>query len=217
MSAPTPQIGGPAPTDPQSPGGTPPTTPPAGDGQPQPQPPKPSYQFASQAEAEAAFQNMLKEKQEANREAQTIKAKLKQFEDAQLTEQQKLQRDLEDARAKAQQAILKAAKADVLVMAQQMGFIHPGDAVALIEAKLQIGEDGVASNAKDLLEKLKADRPGYLQSSQPPAPAPGSISPTNPGGAPGAPLFTAAQLEDLDFYAKNRDAIMQARREGRIQ
>jgi multidrug efflux pump subunit AcrA (membrane-fusion protein) len=140
-------------------------------------------------------------------------AKLKAIEDTQLNEQQKLARDLEQAKAEAAAARQRAAKADVKVMAQQLGFVHPDDAVALIEAKLQLDGDGTASNARELLEALKKDRPQYVgQALQIP-----NVSPTNPGSQPGQPFFTKAQLEDFDFAMKNEAAIKQAMREGRVE
>ena len=210
MTVPIQPTQGQAPEGQQPQAGTAPTAPQAGDG---PATPKPSYQFASQQEAEAAFQNMLKEKQAANKEAQDTNKKLKAFEDAQLSEQQKLTRDLEEAKTKAQAALQRAAKADVKILAQQLGFVHPDDAYALIEAKLQLGDDGAATNAKELLEALKVARPQYVgQSLQLP-----SVSPTNPGSTPGQPYFTKAQLEDFDFAMKNDAAIQQALREGRVE
>ncbi len=140
-------------------------------------------------------------------------AKLKAIEDTQLNEQQKLARDLEQAKAEAATARQRAARSDVKVMAHQLGFVHPDDAVALIEAKLQLDGDGTATNARELLEALKKDRPQYVgQALQLP-----NVSPTNPGSTPGQPYFTKAQLEDFDFAMKNEAAIKQAMREGRVE
>jgi hypothetical protein len=209
--------GGPAPTSGQPQAGTPQTAPQAGDGGQQP---KPSLQFKSLEEAESAFERILRDKQQANQEAKTAKDELKKLQDAQKTAEQRAAERL--AELEAQQTTWQREMQELRVaqsverQASKFGIVDTEAAVKLMDwSQLEFDkETGQPTNVEKVLKALVKDKP-YLVG-QTPVGNP-VISPTNPGQQPGLPFFTKAQLQDIEFYEKNKAAIKQAFLDGRYE
>lgn len=176
MTVPTSSDGGQAPTTGQPQAGTPGTAPQAGSSQS-------ASQFKSLEEADAAFQRLLKDKQDANAEAAETKRRLKQLEDAAKTDEQKRAERLAELEAHAstfeqerQQWQLERA---VLSAAPQAG-INPALALRLIDlADVKTNAKGEPTNVPELLAKAIADfklQPGQSAGQ----PAPPNIGASNP-------------------------------------
>lgn len=170
-------VGGQEPTSSQPQAGTPGAAPQAGSSQS-------ASQFKSLEEAEAAFQRLLKDKQEANSEAAETKRRLKQLEDAAKTEDQKRAEHLAELEAHAstfdqerQQWLVERA---VLVAAPQAG-INPALAMRLIDlADVKTNAKGEPNNIPELLAKAIADfklQPGQ-SAGQPALPNIGASNPS---------------------------------------
>jgi hypothetical protein len=118
---------------------------------------QPSSQFSSVAEAEAAFQRAIKDRQEADREAQKLRQRLKQIEDSQKTDEQKRVERLQELEAshstieqERQQWRLERA---VLSAAPTAG-IDANLALRLIDlADVKFSAQGHPENIPDLLAK----------------------------------------------------------------
>lgn len=85
-------------------------------------------------------------------------------------------------------------------------------ALKLIDSsKIAKGEDGNYSGITEAVESLIKARPYLTNQSQ-------SVgNPSNPGnGSQNPGTFTISQIQNPEFYQKNRDAIMKAQMEGRI-
>jgi hypothetical protein len=60
-------------------------------------------------------------------------------------------------------------------------------------------------------------KPFLVAATEPPPPNRPGTAAANPNrGGPAAGVFTTSQIADRQFWEANRDAIMQAQREGRI-
>lgn len=152
MSGPTSSDSGQAPTTGQPQAGTP-APPQAGD--------KPASQFKSVEEAEAAFQRILKDKQEANNEAAETKRLLKQLQDAQKTDEQKRAERLNELEASSstfeQERQQWRVERAVMLAAPTAG-IDAGLAMRLIDlADVKTNAKGEPTNIPELLTKAIAD------------------------------------------------------------
>lgn len=102
------------------------------------------------------------------------------------------------------------------------GVIDIDGALKLVDkSNITIDESGQVQGLDEALASLKTDRP-YLFTGEntPPAPTPvgAGSNPGNGGGVPGAPMkFKQSQLSDPAFYKANRDAILEAQRNGLIE
>jgi hypothetical protein len=168
------------------------TTPPAGDQQ------TASTQQAAQgstvpvADKPASLEELQrlldaerKDRADANKEAQSMRAKLRQLEQAEaerqkasMTEQERIKAELEEARAErdrlAAQAREIVGKSAVLAAAQKAGVIDPDAVYKLLRDDLQFGDDGTPKDIdKQIAELTKAK--GYLlgQGTNPANPARG--------------------------------------------
>jgi len=117
------------------------------------------------------------------REAAELAAKLKTIEDAQLSETEKLRRELEESRRAAQDAARVMLDAKLLVAASKLGFADPHDALALVD-RSEIGADG--EGIDDALSAVLKAKP-YLRAQAQSAPKQAAGNPA--GGA-------AARLDD---------------------
>lgn len=131
--------------------------------------------------AKAALAQARREAAARRKEAQELAARLKQIEDAQLSETERLRREAEELRARAQEAERRMLDARILVAASKLGFADPNDALALAD-RSAIGEDG--SGIEDALKAVLKAKP-YLKGAQPQA-APQSVG--NPQGGAGGRL-----------------------------
>lgn len=133
------------------------------------------------------------------REAAGYRTKLKEFEDAQLSETDRLKKQVEELSPKATQADRYEQALQAHLDAQRKGL--PAHITALLD-KL---------DAPDQLTWIAENRESLT------APAVSTSSPANPAtGRHGANTFTTSQLNDREFYLKNKDAIIAAMAEGRI-
>lgn len=99
---------------------------------------------------------------------------------------------------------------EVQAHAAKLGIVDPEAAYRLLDlATLEFDDDGAPKGVDKVLQALLRDKP-YLHGQVP-------VGPTNPANpARTAQTFTRSQLRDVAFFEQNKDAIMQAAREGRI-
>lgn len=167
----------------------------------------------------AELARITKELADTRREAAQHRTDLKKFQDAQLTDQQKLEQRATEAEAAAKTYQARIASYEVRLAAQKLGIIDPDLAALAIQAQLEFEADGTPKNAEKLLRELLAAKP-YLAGGAPGAgaaqqqqqrPAAQSGGATNPGAAARTGTFTRDQIANMSpsDYAANRDAIMQ--------
>jgi hypothetical protein len=152
----------------------------------------------------------------------TLAAELKQFKDAQLTEQQKLEQRAAELEKQANQTTeelrQERAHREVERQARKLNLVDEETALALVQSRIEYDDAGKPTNVEALLTQLAKDKPflvgtdaGSAAAARP------SSSAANPNrGASAAGTFTTTQIADRAFYEANRDAILQANREGRI-
>lgn len=143
-------------------------------------------------ELQARLERETKDRQDANREAQGMRKRLKELEDAEaartqatMTEQQKL-----EARATAAEAALAAVqtqlretaiRSSVQATAARMGIVDPDGAYRLLDhAALKLNDSGEPTNTEAALKALLAEKPYLLGQTG------GSSATNNPRGASGA-------------------------------
>jgi hypothetical protein len=136
-------------------------------------------------------------KENAARRIQVTKleASVKAYEDAKLSEAERLANQVATLTAERDNALSVAshriATAELKLAAQTAGFIDPSDAVALIGAgNVLFTDDGEPANTNDLVAALAASKPHLIAA--PAAPAPTGGGPSLPGKASG--LTTSAFL-----------------------
>ncbi len=200
MSGASPQAGGQAPIDPQSPGGTPPqTTPQEGAGE--------QRAYKTLEEAQAAIARLERELERTNREAashrvenKTLKQAQEESERAKRSELENAQRDAAkhqqealEARQKLQELTVRMAIKD---KAAGMGFNDPEDAFLLLMrgGDLEYDDDGTPKNAEKLLKALAESKPYLLKAQGSPSGIP-NVMPAN--GA------RSAQTQKPAFDPKN--------------
>lgn len=145
-----------------------------------------------------------------------LESKVKAEEEAKLTEQERLQKrlaELERKETEYQQLLQgRTLEYEVKLHAARLGVVDPEAAYRLLDVKqIEFDEDGKPVNVEKVMRELIAKKP-YLAGGN------GAMSATNPaqGRISGQQVFTRSQLRDPKFFAANREAIMQAMREGRI-
>lgn len=194
--------------------GTQTETPPAGAGSDGGQEPKSfDADYVNKLRSESAgYRTRLKE----------LEAKVKEHENAQLSETERLQQERDEARTRAETALSTANQrlvaAEARVQAAALGIKPERIGAALRLADLSgvaVGDDGEADGTavKSALEAVLKDLP-ELKAAGVPAPQVGATNPARAQAGTGG--FSRSQLRDPQFYAANKDAIMRAFREGRI-
>jgi hypothetical protein len=172
------------------------------------------------------------EKTQRNRLAQ-LEAAAKRAEDAKLSDQERLQKRVAELESQQQNAA-KAAQEKVLryevqLQAARLNIVDPDAAAKLLDmSQVSYDADGQPQGVEAALAALIDAKP-YLvsatgagsQGARGAAPAtPASASPTNPATrsstATATRRYSQAELTDRDFYLANRDDIIRAQREGRI-
>lgn len=167
---------------------------------------------ALQAEREA--------RKAAERQAKEFAEQLEAIRREQMTDQEKA---LDAARSEAADAARAETAAayerrllEATVKAQAAGrFRDPADALRLLDlTDLPRGDDGVIDETAigAALDQILTEKP-YLGTDQTPQWPAGDGGPQGPEAAR---TFSRAQLRDPEFFAKNREAILLAQREGRI-
>jgi hypothetical protein len=149
------------------------------------------------------------------RKVRELEQKLKQYEEAQLSEQEKLQRrlaELERERAEwernRQETVLRY---EIQLAAQRLGVVDTDAAYRLIDlSEVEFDEEGRPTNVDAVVRGLLQKRPWLAPQS--------GISASNPATASSGAtrMFTRSQLRDPKFFAEHRDEIYRAVAEGRI-
>jgi len=172
---------------------------------------------------DADYVSKLRAEAAAHRkEASELKSKVKEFEDAKLSETERLTKAAQEAQDLARTASEKASqritRALLIAEASTLGFADPADATALIDARsIERDEDGEPTNLEKLLGDLAKAKPYLLggESGTNRSPHVGATNPARTGVRSGS-SFTTSQIADRAFWTANREAIMAAMREGRI-
>ncbi|HZT61000.1 MAG TPA: hypothetical protein VFA21_20515 [Pyrinomonadaceae bacterium] len=152
---------------------------------------------------------LRRENQTLRTRATTAEGKVKEFETAQLSESDRLKKEADDARREADAAKREARNDRIAAVAARLKFADPEDARHFVADDA----DDIEAALKDVLKKKP-----YLAASDATAQTRATpTSPTSPArSATNSVTFTKAQIADRKFWTENRDAIMQAMREGRI-
>lgn len=144
----------------------------AGNGQQQPQAGAPSPQPQPSGQEpkvfdEAYVQSLRQESAGYRTKLQAAEAKLKSFEDAQLTAQQKAEKDATDAKQRAEQLEAKlresSIRAEVAVQSVKLKIVDPDAAFRLLNQKsIEFDEDGQPKNVEAALSALVKEKPFLL-------------------------------------------------------
>lgn len=158
------------------------------------------------------------------KEAETLRARVKEIDDAKLSEQERLTKRAEEAETKLTQAQKhtqdRINRYEVQLQASKLGIVDPDAAVKLLDwDRLEYADDGTPRDVDAALKALLADRP-YLaaapQQQQRPASQASATNGATRQTAPGSRTYARAELDDYAFYSKNREDIQLAYKEGRI-
>lgn len=132
----------------------------------------------------------------ANKEAETLRLRLKDFEDRDKTDSQKLQEERDALRTERDALTLQSLRRDV---AEDKG-LTPAQARRLVGST----REEMESDADDLLESFPKARPSF-----------GSVG-QGQRGESAARVYTQAELNSFAFYQANKTDILLAQKEGRI-
>ena len=169
---------------------------------------------AEQRTFDAAYvQKLRKEAAEYRKRLRELEKALKEKEEAELSEQERLQRRVAEYEARLaeleRERQERTLQYEVKLRAAAMGIVDPDAAWRLLDlAAIEFDEDGMPVNIDEALEALVKAKP-YLRSQAAP-----QVAPTNPPRK--AQVFTRSQLRDPKFFQEHREEIMAALREGRI-
>jgi hypothetical protein len=166
---------------------------------------------------DAAYVKKLRAEAAAHRkEAAEAKAKLKQREDAELSELEKAQKERDEAKATADTANAKVRdallKATATAEAVKLNIIDPELALLAIRDKVTFSDDGEPENVTDVLAQLVKDKPHLVgEKSTPGAGGTG----TNPAGGKGASitaesLRSMSQAQVADLMATDPEGVRKA-------
>lgn len=179
-------------------------------------PPETPAQVVTQPEmtleqALAAIKDLRKEAANYRTKAKELDGLKDAAEAAKLSEVERERKGREQAEAEARQWQARVVNDRLTQAAHKLGIVDPEVAVSLIHDKLEFGDDGLPKNSDEQLRALLKAKP-YLAATQV------VTSVTNGAGgiAGGERRFTSREISDPDFYAKHKQAIYLAIREGRI-
>lgn len=135
----------------------------------------------------------------ANKEAETLRLKLKEFEDRDKTEAQRLQEERDALKAERDQLALDTMRREV---ADEKG-LTPAQARRLVGST----RDELEADAEDILEHfpVKAAQKVF-----------GDVGQGQRGAESAQRIYTVAELNDFAFYQEHKEDILLAQREGRI-
>lgn len=181
-------------------------------------------QEPEQERFDAAYVKQLRAEAAGYRkELRDTQGKLKTFEDAQLTEQERLQKRLQELEGgektwkQERQSI--TTRYEIMLNASKMGIVDPEAAYKLIDqAELKFSDDGRPANIERVLQDLLESKPylrGNATGPQVAVQQPFAMNPARPNAQ--SNTFTQEQIRDPKFYREHRNEIMQAVREGRIR
>lgn len=139
--------------------------------------------------------------QEARTQLEQLQAQLKEYEDAKLTNEEKIQRELEELRSKSTTESTRAREAELSYQVALNAATHGiGDVKAAIKLmdreSLQFDERGRISNLQDALETLKTEYPSLNIASQRQVSAP-NTGVTNPSKSTAPKRYTRADLKGM--------------------
>lgn len=158
------------------------------------------------------------------KEVETLRARVKEIDDAKLSEQERLTKRAEEAETKLTQTQKQTQdrinRYEVQLQASKLGIVDPDAAVKLLDwDRLEYAQDGTPKDVDAALKALLAERP-YLAAQQQQQQRPASQASATNGAtrttAPGSRTYQRAELDDYAFYSKNREDIQLAYKEGRI-
>lgn len=156
----------------------------------------------------------------ANKELATLKAAQQAAIDAQLSKEEQLAKratQLEaerDAERQTRQDVVN--RYEVQLAAHRLGIVDADAAVKLLDwTALDYADDGTPKDIDRALKGLVKERPYLLGTA--PAPAMSATNGATRAQIPGSRTYTQAELNDYGFYARHRDDIVLAMREGRIE
>lgn len=134
--------------------------------------------------------------QKANKEAETLRLKLKDFEDRDKTDAQKLQEERDALKFELENLSLQALRREV---ADEKG-------LTLAQAKRLIGttREEMEADADDLLATFPKTKPVFGDVGQ------------GPRGESAPRIYSRDELNNFAFYQKNKEDILLAQKEGRI-
>lgn len=150
---------------------------------------------------EAGYRTRAQQEAEARL---ALEQELQAYRDAELSAQERLERDLDEARQRAEDAELAASEANLRTeVARHAGDVHDMEDVLNLLDLSQIGWDGTfPTGVQDAVEQLLASKPWLRKQQSTPPPNLGS---TNPGGPrPGATGLTRADLKGMSSEEINR-------------
>lgn len=170
---------------------------------------------ASEKQFDVEYVKKLRgEAAEYRRRLRELEQVVKQYEDAKLSETERLQKRLADLEqeqlAHQQERQERIVRYETMLAASKLGIIDPDAAYRLLDlASLEYNEDGTPKNLEKALRDLTRAKP-YLVGAP-------SNAVTNPAtGQRRAGTFTRQQIADRRFYEQHREEILQAMAEGRI-
>lgn len=181
---------------------------------PEPSEPADAQGAVAEAEQSGVERKLSAEAAAYRRRVRELEAKLKQYEEAQLSETERLQRkisDLERQQAEwdrqRQETVLRY---ETMLAAQRLGIIDPDAAWRLLDlSSVEYDDEGNPTNIEAVLRGLVQKRPWLAGQSAMPASNPAT-------GTAAMRTFTRSQLRDPAFFRQHRDEIMKAVAEGRI-
>jgi hypothetical protein len=165
-----------------------------------------SKEYVEGLRSEAAKHRTEKQAEKADNEA--LRAQLKEYEDAKLSEEDKRNRDFEELKASNATAVAKAREAEINFQVAKAAAVPDNEigdvnaAIKLIDRDtLEFDDNGKITNLQDALATLKAEYPSVVKTGKAvTAPNTGVV---NPGKAPAKPQYTREDLKKLPIETVN--------------
>lgn len=184
-------------------------------------PTSPSEGTEITSEEEPRTAELSRENAKWRRQVRELEAKIKAFEDAQLSEQERTvkERDELAARLASAEADLRNTRIQQAIVAEaaRQQIVDPEAASMFLRDRLELDDQGYPVGVAEAVTELLKDRPYLSGSGRTPVPtAPAANPPGSKEPADGR-VFTVEQLEDREFWNANKNEIMRALAEGRIQ
>ena len=151
------------------------------------------------------------DRQEAEKKALADQGKFKDLSEQQAQTIENLQKQIQDGKK----------TGELTAKLLPLGVIDLEGALKLVDrSKIEISEDGVISGVDEAIEALKTDRAYLFNASQGKPSVGAATNPANAGGTGEPPKYKASQMrgpEGAEFYKANREDILKAQAEGRIE
>jgi hypothetical protein len=143
----------------------------------------PKVLLAELEETRKALQKANRESAQRRKKLEELEARERAREDAELSEMEKLQKQLDEIKAEKEQALKNAQaiqiKAAVIAKASALNFNDPYDAYALVDiSQFEVSDEGV-SGVDEALTELAESKPYMIKKAKP------NTGPTNPGDGAG--------------------------------